>query len=38
MEALIDRLRGALAETGLEHVFVVRAGGNELLTRFEHTL
>jgi Xaa-Pro aminopeptidase len=22
----------------LEHVFVVRAGGNELLTRFEHTL
>jgi len=22
----------------LEHVFVVRAGGNEVLTRFEHTL
>jgi Xaa-Pro aminopeptidase len=22
----------------LEHVFVVRAGGNEILTRFEHTL
>jgi hypothetical protein len=22
----------------LEHVFVVRSGGNELLSRFEHTL
>ena len=22
----------------LEHVFVVRADGNEILTRFEHTL
>jgi Xaa-Pro dipeptidase len=42
-EGMVLALEPAIYEPGwggirLEHVFVVRAGGNEVLTRFEHTL
>ena len=37
MRELSDRLRAARADAGLEHAFVVRAGGNETPNRFEPT-